>query len=245
MGFIHNGYSQSLNINSRLFERSKAAYAELDLKKAERLCLKAMDKDDLNDHPDAQLLLANIYFAQKSFDDSKKLYYKILSNLDIVDSRTIFLQNAISRSQKNLKHMEQLRAPRLEFEEEVVTGIVNLNDFEKITSLDSMAVYPGCEDSKDQKTTDKCLHYFLHDLITFNFDKKVLKEIGMNVPVVIYTFFTITNEGALTDTEIYAPHPLLELEGMRILRGIPKLVPAKVNGNAIAIKESMHVHISN
>ncbi|BAO56287.1 hypothetical protein [Nonlabens marinus] len=245
MALIHKGHAQSIDLNSRLFQRSKAAYGELDLKKAKRLCLKAMEKDDLKEQPDAQLLLANIYFAEKAFDESRKLYYKILTGLDITDDRRTFLQNAISRSQKNINHIKDLKVPKQSFEGEVASGIVNLNNFEKVTSLDSMVIYPGCSVYEDQKTTDKCFHYYVNDLISFNFDKTILKDIGINVPTVIYPFFTVTNEGTLSDIEVYAAHPLLELEGIRILREMSKLKPATVNGKPIAVKESMHVHIWN
>lgn len=187
---------------------------------------------------------SRIYSLQtRKFDKSRKLYYKILSDLDVNDERRTFLQSGIARSQSHIRNEVALKQPKIKFEEEIENGLVTLDSFEKISSLDQMVTYPGCENKSDQKATDSCLHYYIIDLITYNFDKAILKDLGLPEFLVLYLYFKVMPDGTLENVEVYSIHPLIELEGIRILRGMPILEPAIVNGQPIAVKEYLHVHL--
>ncbi|KQC33537.1 hypothetical protein AAU57_09580 [Nonlabens sp. YIK11] len=243
LSLFQSCFAQSANADSKLIRRSKKAYSQLDWKKAERLFKKARERENLEDDVSSQIYYANILFAKKDYEKSRNLYHSILSNLAANDDKRSFLQQGISRSQKNIEYQRKLKEPRLDIEKELKSGIIKLDSYDKITSLDQMVVYPGCESSADQKATDRCLHYYLNDLISYNFRKNILTDLGLPTSLVMYLDFKVMTDGVLKDIEVYSVHPTVELEAIRILKGAPKLEPAVISGKPIAVLENFHVHL--
>ena len=46
---------------------------------------------------------------------------------------------------------------------------------------------------------------------------------------------TIDKQGAVNKIKARAPHPLLEQEGIRIIKSLPKMVPGKMRGKNVNV----------
>ena len=104
---------------------------------------------------------------------------------------------------------------------------------------DEMPVYPGCEQSTEKMT---CFKKQLLSHISENFNSDFLKKIKDADQVNMMINFTIVWDGTLSDFDIKSPYDFLNDEMQRVLLLVPKLTPAKSNGEPVAMQYSLPVN---
>jgi tetratricopeptide (TPR) repeat protein len=231
------------SIRSRHLKRAEKLYEKFEFKRALRQCKRKIDKHDLDNNSYALQLLADIYYANGEFENARDTYYQALKVLDGLGSQSQTIQQNIVRSKLRMEQANNRSIGSTDFNQEVEQGLIVLDDTLKISRLDSMVRYPECDQNKDPMTVDDCLHYYINDLITYNFNKKLRSLLSRKRYGFIGGRFTINKNGTVSNIEIFSHHPQFELEAIRILKGMPLLEPAMFNGEPIAVKEFLHVHL--
>ena len=97
-------------------------------------------------------------------------------------------------------------------------------------AISESAVFPGCEKKKDKK---KCFSDKIGQTVNRKFDKDIAEENGLSGLMRIYCLFKVDYRGEIADVKIRAPHPALKAEAERVIKALPKMVPASQNGKPV------------
>ncbi len=103
---------------------------------------------------------------------------------------------------------------------------------------DQMPVYPGCEQSEQ---TMQCMRSHILDFIGENFNSDLLHQIKDTKEVNIYVQFIILSTGEISNIEIKTAYPKIQKEMERVLGKLPKIKPAKIEGNPIDMRYEMPI----
>lgn len=104
------------------------------------------------------------------------------------------------------------------------------------------AVYPGCHG--DNKTLEKCFSEKVKEHLYKTFNGNILDLLAMpDGKYTVLTQFKINKEGKVKSIYARGPHQELEWEAIRALKSLPKMGPAKENGNPIEIVHSLPLHL--
>lgn len=99
--------------------------------------------------------------------------------------------------------------------------------------IEEFPVFPGCE-SEPKANLKSCFKQKINKHIQRKFtcpDEIMALDIGGRV----YISFAIQKNGSVGNIRTKGPHPLLELEGRRIIAQLPKMIPAKHRGKPARI----------
>jgi protein TonB len=106
----------------------------------------------------------------------------------------------------------------------------------KLSLVNDAPVYPGCEHLDNEFYIRKCLSESISDHFRLNFDSYMLKttisETGVKFLAV---FFMINKEGQISVTYVHAPDNKMEAEVLRVVDGLPKIVPGKIKDNPVNV----------
>ncbi|AZQ44311.1 tol-pal system YbgF family protein [Nonlabens ponticola] len=240
--FALNSYAQTSEL-SKDYRRSIKLYQKHKYARAIRQCIKAFEKNEGSVNADAQIFLGNLYYANQEYKEAQKAYLEAIQSLKIGSDKVILLQNYIARAKVHIKHSGNNCHPNNSIQEDLKNDLIYMSSNEKIESLDKMATYRGCEKEETATATDKCLHYYINDLVTYNFDDGLYDAINWKGHAFIGGHFTIEKDGSLSDIQPFSSHPLFELEAIRILQSITDIEPAIYDGNAVRLRENLHVHL--
>lgn len=113
---------------------------------------------------------------------------------------------------------------------------------EKQKSLDNVPfavigkapVFPGCE-GNNAEDTKKCTVQKISELVAEEFDTKLANTNNLSGKQRISVQFKIDNQGYVTDVKARAPHPALEQEAIRVVKGLPKMIPGEHKGKQVAV----------
>jgi protein TonB len=96
-------------------------------------------------------------------------------------------------------------------------------------------MYPGCESSESLREQKKCFGDSVNKLIAENFNTGLASNLDLEGIQKMYARFTIDEEGTIEDIKVRAPHPALAREVERVIKLIPALQPASLEGISVAI----------
>ncbi|EDP72349.1 hypothetical protein FBALC1_14647 [Flavobacteriales bacterium ALC-1] len=124
----------------------------------------------------------------------------------------------------------------------ITNKLLPINDFEPTevpyAFLDKLPVYKGCEDTNDNELLSKCINSSLKRHLQENFRADLLAN-GLDLPLginSIFLFFTIDKTGKIIPTSVRAPHPILKMEGLRLIKAIPDVdSPGYLDGKAVSV----------
>lgn len=172
-------------------------------------------------------------FSVIIIDDKSKKYNDIISNVinNIPPSNCSKYFNEYTSFRFKLNEISDLEKYYNELMQE------EKNNPQPISELDT---YPSFKKSKFLDNKEKALKSFNdsmaeHIKVNFKYPEKAMNE---NIQGKTNVTFIISSEGEVN--EIYAcnAHPLLQLEGVRIIELLPKMTPGSKNGENIAIRYS-------
>lgn len=104
--------------------------------------------------------------------------------------------------------------------------------------IEEAPVFPGCEYAEDKKS---CFQKMMRDYIRLNFRyPKPAQQLGLEGRV--NAMFVIRDDGSVSDIRVRGPHEILENEAVRILSGLPDMIPAKQRGRPVQVPFSIPIY---
>lgn len=111
------------------------------------------------------------------------------------------------------------------------TNTVKANDA-KITKF---PLY-NCSDTLDVKMQFRCLNRFMQKHIRRKYNTDVGGDQIEEGKYRVYCFFTISKTGEPTDIKVFSTYDVLEKEGERVVKLLPKTNPAIIDNKPVAIR---------
>jgi len=124
----------------------------------------------------------------------------------------------------------------IEMEEEVSDEVLSF------AVVESVPIFPGCEDAKDNDERKTCFQQKVLIFVSNNFEfPEMAKEMGIQGRV--YVNFVIEKNGSITNVEIVrGVDPLLDDEAVRVVKKLPKLIPAKQRGKPVRMSFTLPIN---
>jgi len=106
--------------------------------------------------------------------------------------------------------------------------------------IEEAPIYPGCKGTKAQKK--QCLQDKIKELIGNKYNTDLTQELGLDPgKKKIYVLFKINSKGEVVDVRARGPHKRLEKEAIRVVKLLPKMIPARQRGRAVGIKYTLPI----
>ncbi|MEE9350294.1 MAG: energy transducer TonB [Flavobacteriaceae bacterium] len=105
--------------------------------------------------------------------------------------------------------------------------------------------FPGCEKEATNEGRIACFNNKINKHINKKFDGELVQEIGLEPGKKrISVQFVIDKFGEITQVKVNAPHVKLDKETRRILKTLPKMIPARQRLNNVPVQYSLPILIS-
>jgi len=114
----------------------------------------------------------------------------------------------------------------------------------KITkpAVRKVAVYPGCEKRRTESDKKKCLLSKMSRHVSRNFNTDLAQDLGLKEGVnKIRVSFIIDKNGNTKVLNVRTPDKRLEKEAIRVVKSMPKMTPAKIDGVSKAVKYNIPI----
>ena len=111
------------------------------------------------------------------------------------------------------------------------------------SETDIVPIYPGCNKG-DNEAKRKCMSKKIAKHIKKNFDKTVVKKLGLSGLQKIAVIFKIDKTGNVFAVRSKASHQNLEKEAIRVIKMLPILKPGIYKGEKVIVPYSLPIMIS-
>ena len=187
--------------------------------------------------------LYHVSFGEK-MPKGKEIDYSALSEpeKDEFIAHTLMLQKMGFKAQRNIKIIEPKNRRKLIVQTSF--GKMKSNDGrdESITDLnvlDVLPTFPGCNENDG-----KCFIDGVKNVFFKYYDKKIEKKLGLpKGQLTMILNFTVSNEGHIVYAFGNAPKKELLSELERVMSLLPKIKPAELNGEKVAVKYSIPITV--
>lgn len=98
-----------------------------------------------------------------------------------------------------------------------------------------------CDELTTNEERKECMTHNLQRFVAENFDTKLASNLNLKGRIKIYVTFKISTMGEVTDIVARAPHTELEDEAKRVIESLPKFIPGKQKGKAVAVLFSLPI----
>lgn len=106
--------------------------------------------------------------------------------------------------------------------------------------IEEAPIFPGCKGSKAE--LKQCLQDKIKQHVDKKFNTGLAQELGLEPgKKKVYVLFKIDNKGNITDVQARGPHARLEKEAISVVNSLPKMIPAKQRGRAVAVKYTLPI----
>jgi protein TonB len=135
-----------------------------------------------------------------------------------------------------------------EVEEEVIEStettemeIVEVEEIEEVEEeigdvpfalIQQVPIFPGCENASDKK---KCMSEKINKYVNKKFDTGLGSELGLSGRNRVSVQFKIDKNGDVVNVRARGPHPRLEQEAVRVIKGLPKMKPGEQRGQKVGV----------
>ncbi|GAA0871479.1 hypothetical protein GCM10009117_06250 [Gangjinia marincola] len=126
------------------------------------------------------------------------------------------------------------------FNEPIPESVVPIS----IVVVEEVPIFPGCETMTDNKGRIQCLSENITSIIQKYFNADLGADLGLKGEHVIYTTFSIDQQGEVVKIKARAPHKKLEEEAKRVISKIPVMTPGNHNGNAVEVLYSVPIRLN-
>lgn len=159
---------------------------------------------------------------------------KNLKNIRILNEN-LNLKNIITESIKKLDSVNPDLFSKLEHSKNYSLNCSIYKESSKFyfPTPDRHAIFKGCNDNLDNNKVLKCTSKKISKHINRNFNTDLAKDLGITGRQKIFIGFKIDTEGNVFDANARATHPKLKEEAIRVIKLIPKMKPAYLNGKPI------------
>ncbi len=106
--------------------------------------------------------------------------------------------------------------------------------------IEEAPIYPGCKGSKAQRK--KCLQEKIRAHVGKKYNVGLASELGLEKgKKKVYVLFRIDKNGKVADIRARGPHKRLEKEAIRVVKLLPKMVPARQRGRPVGVKYTLPI----
>ncbi len=102
-------------------------------------------------------------------------------------------------------------------------------------SVDTMPIFPGCEEVKDENERTSCFNMKLaeHIINHFEYPELAMKK---NIEGKVYVTFVISMDGSVRDIEVaLSAHASLDEAAVKVIKSLPQFNPATRNGKPVPV----------
>lgn len=107
--------------------------------------------------------------------------------------------------------------------------------------VDELAKFENTPQNLSKESEKKYFQSRLNNFVTTNFETSKFKNLGLKGKQKLYVFFEIEKTGHIIIKKIRVPHPLIETEAKRVIKKLPKLIPAKHDGKTVSVISSLPI----
>ena len=107
--------------------------------------------------------------------------------------------------------------------------------------VDQVPVFPGCESLDSNEEKKKCMTEKVAEYVSENFDGGLAEQLGFKGTNRVIAVFKISPDGNVTDVRARAPHPDLEAEAIKVVSGLPKMIPGKHDGINVGVSYALPI----
>ena len=139
-----------------------------------------------------------------------------------------------------------------ETDENEVIDVVDISDIEEVVEeeeiieevpfavIEEAPIFPGCKGSKAARK--QCLQKKIREHVNKNYDIGLAEELGLeHGRKKVYVLFKIDHKGDIVDVRARGPHKRLEKEAIRVVKLLPKMIPAKQRGRSVSVKYTLPI----
>ncbi len=106
--------------------------------------------------------------------------------------------------------------------------------------IEEVPIYPGCKGSKSELR--KCLQYSIQKHVAKNFNTNLSNELGLSAgKIKVYVVFMIDKNGDIVNVRARGPHKRLEMEGIEVVKSLPKMKPGKMSGRLVGVRYTLPI----
>ncbi len=106
--------------------------------------------------------------------------------------------------------------------------------------IEQVPIYPGCEVGNNTQRKD-CMREAISKFVQRNFNTQITDDIGLAGRQRINVTFRIDKNGDIVDVRSRAPEPELEMEAIRVISLLPKMLPGKQRDKAVNVPYSLPI----
>lgn len=106
--------------------------------------------------------------------------------------------------------------------------------------IEQVPIFPGCEGLSPIEQKD-CMTKKISEHVNSNFNTKLGDSLGMVGRVKIHTIFKVSKEGKVEGIRVRAPHSVLEKEAIRVISGLPDMIPGLHLGKPVKVPYSLPI----
>lgn len=108
--------------------------------------------------------------------------------------------------------------------------------------VEDAPVYPGCEKYTSKKDRKACMSRMIQKYVNRKFDTDLAEELDLDSGVKrISVLFIIDENGNITGIRSRGPHPKLEKEAERVIKGLPQMKPGKQQNKNVKVKYTLPI----
>ncbi len=96
-------------------------------------------------------------------------------------------------------------------------------------------LFPGCEKEKGALKRKNCMSKKIDKWVQRKFNTDLGQELGLTGIQKIFVQFKIDKTGKVVDIKARAPHPRLQQEAQRVIKGLPQMKPAKQRNRPVGV----------
>lgn len=107
--------------------------------------------------------------------------------------------------------------------------------------IENVPIYPGCEGANGNNAKKACMSEKIDRFVKKEFNGDLAGDLGLEGIQRIFVRFKIDKHGNVIDVQARAPHPKLEMEAVRVVKGLPKMTPGKQRGQPVGVLYSLPI----
>lgn len=107
--------------------------------------------------------------------------------------------------------------------------------------IDQAPIFPGCDDTLSQEELKKCFSKSISQHVGKEFNTKLANDLNLTGRQKILVSFKINKDGDIAGLKTRAPHQGLAEEAERVINLLPKMIPGKQGGKAVAVTYSLPI----
>lgn len=152
---------------------------------------------------------------------------------DLEIEETVIESSELNQNSEIQEYIKIEEIEEVEEEEEIITV--------QFAVIEDVPVYPGCEDAGNNEAKKACLSEKIMSYIQKNFNNGLADDLALEGVQRISVQFKIDKYGTVVNVRARAPHPMLEKEAIKVISGLPKMIPGKQRGKPVGVLYSIPI----